>query len=86
MKPVRSRSREPFHSFAECHRTESIMRMIYAVLSVAFASSGLVLIIVNNLAAGALLTFVYIVSAVLVFRLRRLKIKAGPFEVEAQFK
>jgi hypothetical protein len=60
--------------------------MIYAVLSVAFASSALVLIIVNNLAAGALLTFAYIVTAVLVFRPRRLKIKAGPFEVEAQFK
>jgi hypothetical protein len=60
--------------------------MICAVLSIAFASSGLVLVIVNNLAAGAFLTFVYIVSVVLVFGLRRLKIKAGPFEVEAQFK
>jgi hypothetical protein len=68
------------------HEIDSIMHAICMVLSLALALCAIASLIVGNLAAAVLSIFFSVVFAVMGFRIRRLRLKVGPFEADAHFK
>jgi len=68
------------------HQFDSIVHAICVVLSLVLAVCAMVSLIFGNLAAAVLSIFFSVVFAIMGFKIRRLRLKAGPFEAEAYFK
>jgi hypothetical protein len=58
-----------------------IVRIACAILGVAFAAVGLILIIIGNLSGGGVMTLMAIVLLVLARKFRRFRIKTWAFEI-----
>ena len=70
----------------EDHDLEYIVRVVCISLSLVFAGCAIASLLLDNLTASMFSAFSCIVFIIMAFRLHRLKLRAGPFEAEAQFK
>lgn len=65
---------------------DTIVHAICVVLSLVLAVCAVVSLIFGNLTAAVLPIFFSVVFAILSFKIRRLRLKVGLFEAEADFK
>jgi heme O synthase-like polyprenyltransferase len=85
MKQVKKRNRSMKHTGQKPDRTELIARRVCTILSILFALSGfLVLIMAWNISAGILLILLSIAFMALALRFRHIRLRIGSFEIDAQ--
>jgi len=84
LKNYKVNKKESFHRGN--HQSDSFAQAICVMLSVALAICAIVSWIFGNLAAAVLFIFFSFVFVIMSFKIRRVKLKAGPFEVDAYFK
>jgi uncharacterized protein YacL len=86
MKNRRRISKRSTSSGNRSHQFDSIVHAICVVLSLVLAVCAIVSLIFGNLVAAILSIFFSVVFAIMGFKVRRLRLKAGPFEAEVSFK
>jgi hypothetical protein len=86
MKRTENRNKRKYANRKEDHDLEYIVRVVCIFLSLVFAGCAITSLFLDNLTASIFSAFSCIVFIIMAFRLHRLKLRAGPFEAEAQFK
>jgi|GEM_PF-3837157 len=67
------------------HWLDPATRVICVILSLAFAVCAITSLVAGNLPAVAVMTFFCVTFMALSFKIRCLKVKVGPLQVEARF-